>query len=1182
MKWLILTCLTMSIGFFASAQNPSFAWAIRMGGSASENNRYLSSDSYGNIYATGYFIGTADFDPGAGIYNLTSSGNEDIYVTKCDASGNLIWAKRIGGINPDKGESITIDASGNILLTGTFESTVDFNPGVGVYNLTAGTTTDATFVVKLSANGDFIWAGSIVGSSSCLGKNIKADIAGNIYVCGQYYGTADFDPGIATNNVASVGGSADMFLLKLTAAGNFVWVKTFGNTAADYCQAICIDGNSNIFLTGDFTDVVDFDPGPAIYNMGSTGSNRLFVLKLDVNGNFIWAKGTSGGTCSGLAMALDINNNISITGAFQFTVDFDPGAAVYNLTNTGSYYNVFVLKLDPQGNFLWVLKYGTVYWEKGTSITTDTAGNIYVAGEFRGTIDFDPGTGVYNLSSTLNDFDIFVVKLSAAGNFIWARNTGGIAYGASVLVNSLLDVYTAGNFIGTVDFNPDAGVFNITSLGNTDIYLQKLYQSPCVNPTVPSILPVQNTLCAGQSITLSIDTGSLHSAAAWKWYSGSCGGTLLGIGNSITVTPSINTTYYVRGEGGCVVPGNCASKTITVYPLPIVSVSNATACLGNPIALSGNPAGGLFSVPNPYLGPSTNYTYTYTNAQGCTNSASASITVNANPTILVSVSPDDTLCYGSSVTLTALGANNYVWTNGISTPINGISFTPFSSSTYTVTGTNASGCSATLTVPIVVLQQSPMVSGDTLCGLGTASLTASATGTISWYTALNGGTSLYSGNVYSPSVSATTVYYAENTFLGSVTDTVFSVGASGLSIGSNSISTLSQYLLFNVLQPCVLQSVVVYPGAAGNVILEQRDANGIQILHSSSITVSAAQVGTAVIMPLNWNLTTGNAYRIYRNASSVSLYRNSTGGAYPYSNAWVSITGNSVSPNNYWWAYNWQVSASLNHYCVSPRVPVTALVYPLPIVTTSSANACAGSPTLLNSSPIGGVWSVSNPYNGPSTNYTYSYTDANGCSATASAVITVDTCLISLHLKLFLQGYYLGNQTMAPVLWNQGFSVDTSITDSILLEIHQAQAPYQIQKITSATLNTDGTATCTIPLAYGSYYIVVKHRNSVATWTKDPLILQSNSMTYDFSSTNNTAYGLNMKEVEPGVWAFYSGDFNLDENIDILDMAILEGDVNSFASGYYSTDINGDGNIDLLDVPITDQNIHEFVFSVHP
>lgn len=190
---------------------------------------------------------------------------------------------------------------------------------------------------------------------------------------------------------------------------------------------------------------------------------------------------------------------------------------------------------------------------------------------------------------------------------------------------------------------------------------------------------------------------------------------------------------------------------------------------------------------------------------------------------------------------------------------------------------------------------------------------------------------------------------------------------------------------------------------------------------------------------------------------------------------------------------------------------------------------------------------------------------------------------MNLNLKAYLQGYYVGAGQMRNVLYNQGVtSMSGNECDTIIIQLRQAVSPYAVVSERSALLHTDGQVSFHGNAALGqSYYVVIKHRNSVETWSANPITM--NEITnYDFTIGANKAFGNNMAEVESGVFACYAGDVNADENVDLLDQTSIETDINNFVFGYYASDINGDGNVDLLDTPIVETNINNFVFSSHP
>lgn len=460
-----------SILFIQNVFAQNFEWAKSFGGNSSSYAYANTVDALGNSYVTGYFQGTSDFDPGTGVFNLTSNGSADYFVQKLDASGNFLWAKSIGGSLADYCYTITVDALGNIYTSGYFQGTVDFDPGVGAFNLTSAGGFDV-FIQKLDAAGNFLWAKSLGGSNFDRGESITLDGSGNVYTTGSFFGTVDFDPGAATFNLTSAG--TDAFVLKLDNDGNFLMAKSFGEDA----KSIKVDALGNIYTSGTLSGTADYDPGPGIFNLVSGGQNDVYVQKMDASGNFLWAKSFGGGGSDIIvkSMTIDISGNIYISGDFDYTADFDPGVGIFNSTSVGAR-DVFVNKLDNSGNFLWAKSFGSSFMEIGTSITVDSDGNVYTTGSFQNSVDFDPGTGNYSLT-TQGLSDVFIHKMDASGNFLWAISFGGSSYdnGNSITVDGSGNIYTTGDYSGTGDYDPGVSNYNLTPSGSVDGFVQKLNQ----------------------------------------------------------------------------------------------------------------------------------------------------------------------------------------------------------------------------------------------------------------------------------------------------------------------------------------------------------------------------------------------------------------------------------------------------------------------------------------------------------------------------------------------------------------------------------------------------------------------------------------------------------------------------------------------------------------------------------
>jgi hypothetical protein len=195
----------------------------------------------------------------------------------------------------------------------------------------------------------------------------------------------------------------------------------------------------------------------------------------------------------------------------------------------------------------------------------------------------------------------------------------------------------------------------------------------------------------------------------------------------------------------------------------------------------------------------------------------------------------------------------------------------------------------------------------------------------------------------------------------------------------------------------------------------------------------------------------------------------------------------------------------------------------------------------------------------------------------------------TLYLKCYIEGYYVSGGNMTAAAVNGGCPWATpGMTDRIQVYLRDKTAPYAIRATALATLTTTGNATVVLShpgLTFGDYYIDVKNtRNAIQTCSKLPVRFNGIDPTYyDFTTASNKAYAGNMKQVAPGVWAFYSGDVNGDGNIDLLDDAQMENDILTFAYGCKRTDLNGDGNVDLLDLYIFQSNpVGAFIYSKHP
>lgn len=352
----------------------------------------------------------------------------------------------------------------------------------------------ASLLFLFSANSQempvFHWVKNAGSIGFDVGLDMAIDTQGNVITVGSFNATFDFDPGPNTYNMTGMGNN-DGFIQKLDASGNFLWAKQISGNLIENISKIKLDASGNIYLAGEYMATVDFNPGPGTFNMTSTThtipslkSIDAFIVKLDPSGNFLWAKSFGGPEYdSVISMALDPQGNIILGGNFSLTADFNPGAGSYPLsTSTAMNVDLYISKLDPDGNFIWAKSIGGTDYDKLQNLTLDNAGNIYATGYYIGTVDFNPGAGVLNLPGSAPDplngplQDAFVLKLDSGGNFGWAKKIGGISgeEGSVITTDNTGNVYASGFFYGTVDLNPDAGELLATAGPSSSMYVCKL------------------------------------------------------------------------------------------------------------------------------------------------------------------------------------------------------------------------------------------------------------------------------------------------------------------------------------------------------------------------------------------------------------------------------------------------------------------------------------------------------------------------------------------------------------------------------------------------------------------------------------------------------------------------------------------------------------------------------------
>ncbi len=384
-EYTITSFLSLDIFIIKLDALGKFVWAKKIGYNFDDGGEAISVDKWGNVYAIGYFRNTVDFDPGPGVFNLVSDGYQDYFILKLNSAGDFQWAKAIVGDGSANNKAhIEVGDDDQIYTAGMFGGVLDFDPGPGVYELT-GESYDV-FIAKYDLNGNFLWAGDIGGTSTDYVHSIFVNDLNEVFVCGTFILTSDFDIGPGTFNLTSAGGP-DLFLLKLNADGNFQWVKQIGSAGNDFGLSAQQDEMHNIFVTGGYDGTTDFDPGPGVMNFTSVGDNDIFIIKLDENGDLIWGQ-TYGSPGEDIATALHVDqySNVYFGGEFSGAIDFDYGPGL-QIIDTSLIYAIsaFTLKLNEDGNFIWVWKLEGEYNVEIWDIQVHRQ-NVYMTGKFFGAL----------------------------------------------------------------------------------------------------------------------------------------------------------------------------------------------------------------------------------------------------------------------------------------------------------------------------------------------------------------------------------------------------------------------------------------------------------------------------------------------------------------------------------------------------------------------------------------------------------------------------------------------------------------------------------------------------------------------------------------------------------------------------------------------------------------------------
>jgi hypothetical protein len=389
------------------------AWTtISRGGGTMDGVNKIRHDQFGNLYVAGQFNGRVNFNPIGSPHFVTSLDQIDAFVASYSPSGLLRWMHRIGGPNKDQATALAVDDHGNVLVGGQFFDDIFLPTPNGFDTITAIPT------------------------------------------------------GVFNN--------PDIFILKLDSTGNVLFSHRLGGANEDIVNDIHFYPNGDYLIGGTFRAGIDFDPLLAGNNTFTANNNAGYFAAYTSTGQYMWHKiinGSSNQFVQGLA--LDDSLNILVTGAFRNTTNFDlPNS--FLLTSNGGSDDVFVAKYSPARDLQWVRGYGQTTITTGVSVETDPSGNVYFAGDFAGTTDFNPG-GTPLLITSNGNRDIFVGSLTPNGNLRWIVPFGGAQEDRPMEMRRFGNrIYTTGFFRDAVNMGQGVDTNIRISRGTLDIFVHIL------------------------------------------------------------------------------------------------------------------------------------------------------------------------------------------------------------------------------------------------------------------------------------------------------------------------------------------------------------------------------------------------------------------------------------------------------------------------------------------------------------------------------------------------------------------------------------------------------------------------------------------------------------------------------------------------------------------------------------
>lgn len=536
---------------------------LRSGGSSSAFDRGNSLA----VDADGNMYVAGNFSGTAefGSLTATSAGDVDGFIVKYNDQGVEQWVRRIGGTGVDNINGISISGT-DVYITGSFNGTANFNTPFSFVNnnlISAGSTD--IFLAKFNTSGTFLWTRRAGGTGGDVANSVAAS-GTDIYITGSFNGTANFNtPSSTGTNEISAIGNTDIFIAKFNSSGDIQFQRRAGSTGNDISRGIVVALNG-VYITGEFTGDTHFNTAgvPGSTSLTSAGGSDIFVAKYDFNGNIQWTR-RAGGTLNDIGYGIaNIGDNVFITGQFFDVANFNtPSATGSNeLTSAGST-DGFFARFDGNGDFAGARRFGGSDIDQGTAICR-IGTVIYVVGTFNGTANFNsPSAFGSNELVTAGNSDIFLARFTNMGAFVWANRAGSSSPDVPSGVTALnSEVYVTGRYATTANFNTPSSGSSNTLVSVGGSSDMFLARYSCT-PGAPTG-PSTQQFCSANNPTVAdlVATGN-----SINWYTSSIGGSPLALS-----TPLVNgvTIYASQTKNGCESDDRLAIsiQILTTIPAP--------------------------------------------------------------------------------------------------------------------------------------------------------------------------------------------------------------------------------------------------------------------------------------------------------------------------------------------------------------------------------------------------------------------------------------------------------------------------------------------------------------------------------------------------------------------------------------------------------------------------------------